>query len=129
MGRRRQVIDVPGVRHGTAPIPMAVRTGNMVYSSGIHGMDPETGEVPADPARQVELVFRHMRTIVENAGGGTDDIAMVIFNVVGDELRPLVNDEWIKMFPDDDDRPARNTHIMPLGMGMVIHVLMTAVLE
>ncbi|GAA0984885.1 RidA family protein [Acrocarpospora macrocephala] len=129
MAKRRQVIDVPGVRHGTAPIPMGIRIGNMVYSSGVHGMDPESGQVPEDPARQVELVFQHMRTIVENAGGTTDDIAMVIFNLTDDAHRPLVHAEWIKMFPHDDDRPARNTHIMPLGMGMIIHVLMTAVLE
>ena len=125
---RRTIIDVPGVAHGTMPIPMAVKIGNMVYSSGIHGMDPATGTIPQDPAAQVKLVFQHMRTIVENAGGGTGDIAIVIFNIADDSVRPLVNDEWLAMFPDDDDRPARNTHLTQLGMGMKIHVLMTAVL-
>ena len=56
---------------------MAIRIDNMVYSSGIHAMDPETGTIPEDSARQVELVFQHMRTIVESAGGSTDDIALV----------------------------------------------------
>jgi 2-iminobutanoate/2-iminopropanoate deaminase len=126
---RRQVIGVPGVRHGDLPIPMGVRVGNMVYSSGIHGMDPDTQRVPEDPALQVALVFAHMRTIVEGAGGTVDDIALVIFNLADDAYRPLVNAEWLAMFPRDDDRPARNTHLTPLGMGMVVHVLMTAVLE
>lgn len=126
---RRVNIEVPGVRHGDMPIPMAVKIGNMVYSSGIHAMDPDTGTIPDDPRRQVELVFRHMRTIAENAGGSTDDIALVIFNIKEDSLRPLVNEEWLRMFPDDGDRPARNTYLVDLGFGMVIHVLMTAVLE
>lgn len=126
---RRVNIEVPGVRHGDMPIPMAAKVGNMVYSSGIHAMDPDTGAIPDDPRRQVELVFQHMRTIVENAGGSTDDIAQVIFNIKNDSLRPLVNEEWLKMFPDDGDRPARNTYLVDLGFGMVIHVLMTAVLE
>ena len=126
---RRVNIEVPGVRHGDMPIPMAVKIGNMVYSSGIHAMDPDTGVIPDDPRRQVELVFRHMRTIAENAGGSTDDIALVIFNIKEDSLRPLVNEEWLRMFPDDGDRPARNTYLVDLGFGMVIHVLMTAVLE
>lgn len=126
---RRVNIEVPGVRHGDMPIPMAVRIDNMVYSSGIHAMDPDTGAIPGDPGRQVELVFRHMRTIVENAGGSTDDIALVIFNIKEDSLRPLVNEEWLRMFADDGDRPARNTYLVDLGFGMVIHVLMTAVLE
>lgn len=129
MAGRRRVIDVPGVRHGDLPIPMGIRIGAMVYSSGIHGMDPETQQIPEDPARQVALVFSHMRTIVERAGGTVDDIALVIFNLADDAYRPLVNAEWLAMFPRDGDRPARNTHVTPLGMGMVIHVLMTAVLE
>lgn len=111
------------------PIPMGIRIGNMVYSSGIHGMDPATQTVPDDPARQVALVFQHMGTIVRNAGGSTGDIALVVFHVADDSIRPLVHDQWLAMFPDDDDRPARNTVLTPLGMGMVIHVMMTAVLE
>ena len=73
---RRVNIDVPGVSHGDMPIPMATKVGNMVFSSGIHAMDPDTGTIPDDPRRQVELVFQHMRTIVENAGGTTDDIGL-----------------------------------------------------
>ena len=125
---RRQIIDVPGVRHGDLPIPMAIRIDNMVYSSGIHAMDPETGTSPEDSARQVELVFQHMRTIVESAGGSTDDIALVTFNVIDDSIRPLVGAEWLKMFPNERDWPARNTYIVDLGFGMIIHTMMTAVL-
>ncbi len=126
---RRENIDVPGVRHGDMPIPMATKIDNMVFSSGIHAMDPETGTIPEDSRRQIELVFQHMQTIVENAGGTTDDIALVIFNLKDNADRPLVNEEWLKMFPNEGDRPARNTYQVDLGFGMKIHVLMTAVLE
>jgi 2-iminobutanoate/2-iminopropanoate deaminase len=124
----RQVINVDGVSHGTMPIPMGVRIRNMVFSSGIHGMDPQTHTVPEDPASQVRFAFQNMRSIVTNAGGTTDDIGLVIFNLKDEKYRPLVNEAWLEMFPDDDNRPARNTHIMDLGGGLIIHVLMTAVL-
>lgn len=117
---------VDGVSHGTMPIPMAVRTGNMVYSSGIHGFDPEAQQLAEAPERQIELAFQHMRTIVRNAGGDLSDIALVIFNIRDEAYRAKVNDEWLTMFPDDD-RPARNTHVMALGP-LAIHILMTAVL-
>lgn len=107
---------------------MAIRIDNMVYSSGIHAMDPATGTIPEGSARQVELVFQHMRTIVESAGGSTDDIALVTFNVMDDSIRPLVSAEWLKMFPNERDWPARNTYIVDLGFGMIIHTMMTAVL-
>jgi 2-iminobutanoate/2-iminopropanoate deaminase len=64
---KRQVLEVPGVSHD-APIPMGVRMGNLVVSSGIAGKDPETGQLPADPGRQVELMFQHVRTLMAAAG-------------------------------------------------------------
>jgi hypothetical protein len=39
-----------------------------------------------------------------------------------------VGAEWLKMFPNDRDWPARNTYIVDLGFGMLIHTMMTAVL-
>lgn len=122
----REVIEVAGVSHGTMPIPMAVRTGNMVYSSGIHGFDPERQQLAQSPDRQIELAFQHMRSIVRNAGGDLSDIALVIFNIREESYRATVNREWLAMFPDEN-RPARNTHVMDLGP-LAIHILMTAVL-
>jgi 2-iminobutanoate/2-iminopropanoate deaminase len=124
----RQVIDVPGVAHGTMPIPMGVRVGKTVYSSGIHGLDPETQTIPDDPAAQMELVFRHMRTIVENAGGTTGDIGLVVAYLRSDEHRAVLNEQWLAMFPDPADRPARNVVVHELGWNMVVHLMMTAVL-
>jgi 2-iminobutanoate/2-iminopropanoate deaminase len=126
--KRRQVIDVPGLVHGANPTPAAVRIGNMVFSSGIFGMDPATGKVDPDPARQVERVFGYMRAIVEGAGGTTADIALVQFRIQGDDVRGLVNEHWLELFPDDASRPARNSVVEELGWGMVIHVMMTAVI-
>lgn len=123
----REVIEVSGVKHGAMPIPMGVRVGNMVFSSGIHGLDPGTRTLPDDPAEQIRFAFQHMRAIVENAGGSIDDIGLVIFHLKDEAYRALVNTEWLAMYPDEN-RPARNTHIMDLGGGLAIHILMTAVL-
>ena len=128
MTAHREVIDVPGLHHGKNPTPAAVRVGNMVFSSGIFGMDPASGEVPDDAATQVGHVFSHMRTIVTNAGGSVNDIGFVLFRIADDGVRGLVNDAWLEMFPDDGSRPARNTQVDALGWNQVIHVMMTAVL-
>lgn len=124
----RVVIDVPGVRHGDLPIPMGARIGKLVVSSGIHGMDPDTGTIPDDPASQVALVFRHMRTIVENAGGSIGDIGFVLVRLRDPAHRDLVNAAWVEMFPDPEDRPARNVKVQELGWNMAIHLELTAVL-
>lgn len=129
MRRHREVIHVPGLHHGSNPTPPAVRVGNMVFSSGIFGMDPATSSIPDDAETQVRHVFGHMRTIVENAGGSTDDTAFVLFRISEDAVRGLVNTAWLEMFPDDASRPARNTQVDELGWNQVIHVTMTAVLS
>jgi 2-iminobutanoate/2-iminopropanoate deaminase len=105
---RREVIEIPGLGHSN-PIPLAVKIGSMVFSGGIMGQDPATGKVPSDPERQVALAFDNMQKIVEAAGGTTGDIAKVVVYLKDMQLRSLVNVEWLKMFPNADDRPVRHT--------------------
>ena len=125
---RRRVLEVPGVAHD-APIPMGVRMGNLVVSSGIAGKDPETGEMPADPARQAQLMFRHLRTLMEAAGGSPADIAHMTVYVKDLAYRDHVNREWLAMFPDEHDRPARHTLVSDLRAGMLVQCEILAVLD
>lgn len=105
---RREVLELPGLGHSN-PIPYAVKIGSMVFTGGISGQDPATGNVPADPEQQVVHAFRNMRAVIEKAGGTTDDIAKVTVYLKDMALRQLVNAEWVKMFPDEHNRPVRHT--------------------
>ncbi len=125
---RRQVVEIPGVTHN-APIPMGVKIGGVLFSSGIAGKDPSTDSVPNDPARQAELMFRNVRTLLERAGGSLDDIAHMTVFVKDDAYREHLNREWEKAFPDPADRPARHTLRWDLGGGMLIQCELVAVLE
>ena len=71
----RKVIHIPGKWHGGQPIPAATKTGPLVTSGGVRGMDPETNEVVADLPEQARWAFEHVRRIMAEAGGTTDDIA------------------------------------------------------
>ena len=126
--RTRQVITVPGVAHGSQPFPLAVRVGGLVVSSAIPGKDPQTGTIPAEPGRQVELLFGNIREVMSRAGGGVQDIAHVLVSVSAKEYRELVNEQWVLTFPDPDDRPARNTQVRDLGGGMICCAIITAFL-
>ena len=126
MGRRR-TLEVPGVTHG-APIPMGARLGNLVFSSGIPGKDPVDDSLPPDPARQVELMFQNVRTLMEQAGGTLDDIAHMTVFVKDGSYREHLNREWVKAFPEPDDRPARHTLVWNLPGDMLIQCELVAVL-
>jgi len=108
---------------------MGVKVGNMVFSSGVMGQDPATHAVPAgDAARQAELMFQHVKTLVEAAGGTTDDIAHMTIFLKDNAHREHVNREWLTMFPDEHNRPARHTLLWNLPGDMLVQCEIVAVL-
>jgi 2-iminobutanoate/2-iminopropanoate deaminase len=85
------------------PIPVCVVLGDLILPSVISsggGSDPRTAIFNA---------FKNMQTIVEGAGGSLDGIGKVTIFLKSDEHRDFVNEAWIEMFPDENDRPARHT--------------------
>lgn len=107
MPGKRRSIHVEGIQHG-APIPMGALVGNILFSSGIMGTDPATGKVPEDLETQCELAFVNMKALVENAGGTIGDIGAVKVWMKDRGQREAVNRPWLKMFPDENNRPARH---------------------
>jgi 2-iminobutanoate/2-iminopropanoate deaminase len=117
---------VAGIGHN-APIPMGSRVGSVVFSSGIMGADPASGQLPEDGREQVRLVFRNLRTFLEAAGVSDDDVVRMTVYLSSDELRSAVNDEWLVMFPDPDSRPARHTLVHELRGRMRVQLEVVAV--
>jgi 2-iminobutanoate/2-iminopropanoate deaminase len=127
--RRARSIEVEGVTHGAAPIPMGARVGNMLFSSGIMGKDPATDTLPADAAEQAKFVFRNMCSLLKNGGATLDDIVRVTVYVVDDSVRAPLNVEWLQCFPDPHDRPARHVIVKDLPGGMLLQIEIIAVIE
>lgn len=124
----RKSIEIAGVNHGATPIPQGAKLGRMVFSSGIAGIDPQTGNIPEDPTEQVRLVFQHIRTFMEEAGGSPDHIGKMTIYIKNEDIRDLVNQEWVKMFPDPHSRPARHSPVTELRRGALVQVELIAVL-
>jgi 2-iminobutanoate/2-iminopropanoate deaminase len=127
MSNRRSV-NIPGFRH-VNPIPNASRVGNLVMSGVIVGVDAATGKIPAGLEPQCANMFAHVRSIVEAAGGTTDDIVKMTVWLKDPSNREVLNREWLAMFPDEASRPAR--HTMPIvGEGpALVQCDLTAVIE
>lgn len=117
--RRRKSIYVDNFAHAN-PVPAACRIGNIVYSGVVYGQDPATRKAADGIEAQCALMFAHVRAIVEAAGGTTEDIIKMTLWMNDRSLRPIVNREWIAMFPDEAARPARHTLKANLDGGMLI---------
>ncbi len=127
MAKLREVITIPGMPHG-APIPNGAKIGNMVFSSAISGRDVEKKVLPEDPDEQAAAMFRNLRTFMEKAGGTPDNIAHMTVLMKDEKYRDNVNTEWLKMFPNEDDRPARHALKAELRGGMLFQIEVIAVL-
>jgi 2-iminobutanoate/2-iminopropanoate deaminase len=125
--RHPRSLEVPGVSHGGAPIPMGARVGNTIYSSGIPGIDPATGKVAADAAAQARFAFAHMRALLEAGGATLDNVVRMTVYVKDAAAREPVNAEWLACFPDPHDRPARHTLNYDLQHGMLLQLEVVAV--
>lgn len=124
---KRQVIQINGSVHEN-PIPTAVKIGNMVYTSALIGTDPSSGQMPETVEEEVAQLFTYILEIMEKAGGSSENIAHLSVSVTDRSYKEIVNKEWLKLFPDPDNRPARHTTVHSLKPGVHVQVEMVAVL-
>lgn len=127
--RRSRSIEVPGVTHGAAPIPMGARVGNMLYSSGIPGIDPANGKLAEGAAAQAYHAFQNLRVLLGNGGATLDDLIRLTVYIKDNTARDPVNAEWLQCFPDPNDRPARHTLVYDLQHGMLLQIEAIAVVQ
>jgi 2-iminobutanoate/2-iminopropanoate deaminase len=97
-------------------------------SGVILGRDPVTSEMPAAIEAQCANMFAHMKAIVQAGGGTTDDIIKMTVWLKDRSQRAPVNAEWVKMFPDEDSRPARHSLQMEMEGGALVQCDFTAVI-
>ncbi len=132
MGDRRKKINY-SPRHAAAPIrgqiakgviPRGIKvdrpgTGALVFSSMLSGRDDESPShgIPAEPDRELEILFRHIRGFVEASGGTVNDLINVTFFVMDDAHRATVLKEWGKFFPDTKSQPPYHVlNVAPSGL-------------
>ena len=124
---KRKSFHIEGMEHG-APIPNGAGIGNMVFSSAISGKDAKTGVLSADADEQAEAMFRNLNLFMETAGGASGNIAYMKVYLKEEKFRDSVNKAWLKMFPDEHDRPARHAIKAELRGDVLFQVEVIAVL-
>lgn len=120
-------ISIPGFGHH-APIPGAARVGNLLFSSAISGIEPDTGQPAENAARQVELVFAHLQSLVDSAGTSLAHIGKMAISIRDNAVRDLINEAWLKHFPDPDDRPARHIQLAELPAPLHLQIEVIAII-
>lgn len=121
-------IDLPGASHN-APIPAAARVGPLLCSSGIAGKDPATGQLPTAPTAQVRHAFANLQALLAAGGAQPRDVVKLTVYVRDNAVRDAINAEWLALFPDPHDRPARHILVYDLQHGMAVQLEVTAFIQ
>jgi 2-iminobutanoate/2-iminopropanoate deaminase len=102
------------------PIPAACRLGPLLVTGIINGEDTSRPDGPGSFEEQCALMFRRISEVLAAAGASTDQIVKINFSVPDLNMRDALNREWVTMFPEEANRPARQTTRMDLDRGKLI---------
>ena len=74
MQQNKQIISTSKAPGAIGPYSQAVQLGNLLFTSGQLGMDPETGNFPASVEEQAKQALSNVKAIVEAAGASLDQV-------------------------------------------------------
>ncbi len=111
------------------PIPAAAVHRGLLITSAIIGKELHTDAYPQEKEKQVELVFEYLAIILDEAGATLQDIVKIDLYFADKKDRDLVNPHWLRLYPDETQRPARQAHTAVLPAGCCLHLVATAMLD
>ena len=99
------------------PIPMGARLGNLFCSSGVSGVDPTSND-KLEPVEGIEGQAAHglqnLISLIQSGKGVAEDIGLVTILVQDYADLVHIDKEWVRAFPNEATRPARQ--IMKMGV-------------
>lgn len=121
-----QVVENDKMPPPLGPYSHAVAArGELVFISGQAGMDPATGDVPADFAQQARNAFENLSKVVDAAGLRMADVVKTTIYLADATQFGNLNALFGEYFPTSP--PTRATPIVQLPKGLLISIEAIAV--
>ncbi len=70
----KKVVSTTKAPAAIGPYSQAIDVGNMVFTSGIIPVVPETGEIPEGSVSQARQAFKNLSNLLEAAGSSMDKV-------------------------------------------------------
>jgi len=124
----REPISTDDAPAAAGPYSQAIRAGELVFTAGQLGIDPQSGEMAGGIAAQTERALRNVEAILAAAGSGLDRLvkATVFLAEIGDW--PAVNEVYAAIVPEP--HPARSAFaVKALPRGALVEIEAVAVVE
>jgi 2-iminobutanoate/2-iminopropanoate deaminase len=90
---------IPGLPAPTGPFAWTTAWGEMLFISGLRGIDPETGTLAPTDEERVRLIFEHLTHALEAGGSSLRHVLSTRVYVTDMRRhRPIVNDAYVRAF-------------------------------
>jgi 2-iminobutanoate/2-iminopropanoate deaminase len=103
----RKIFQTPKLPAPKGPYSQAVWAGNLLFLSGLLGVNPTTGEVASDMAGQTRQALENLRVLLEEAGGSLANVVKTTVFLANAEDFKKMNEVYAEFFPENP--PARST--------------------
>jgi 2-iminobutanoate/2-iminopropanoate deaminase len=116
-----EVINAKNAPAAVGPYVHAVKTGNLVFTSGQIGLIPETGELQEGIVAQTKQVFENLKAVLAEAGMGFEDVVKTVVFV--DDIKDFatVNEIYASYF--GENKPARScVEVGALPKGALVEI-------
>ena len=120
-----QIVHTAAAPAAVGPYSQAVRTGNLLLTSGQLGLDPETGILPEGVEAQTKQALQNIDAILAEAGFSREDVVKttVFIRNMGDF--GTVNGIYADFF--GEHKPARScVEVSALPKGGLVEIEVTA---
>lgn len=122
----RRIIQTAQAPKAVGPYSQAVRVGNLVFTAGQIGIDPETGQLQDSLAAQTRQALQNIAAILEAAGTNLQHVVKTTIYLTDLSAFGEVNAIYGEFFPQDP--PARTTvQVAALPLGAQIEIEAVAV--
>lgn len=102
----KKVISTDKAPAAIGPYSQAIDLGEMIMTSGVIPVVPETGEIPEGSVAQARVAFTNMKNLVEAAGSSMDKVVKTTVFIKEMNDFGAINEVYAEFFPEP--YPARS---------------------
>jgi 2-iminobutanoate/2-iminopropanoate deaminase len=102
----KQIVSTNKAPGAIGPYSQAVKTGNLIFTSGQLPINADTGEMPTTIEEQTRQSLKNVKAIIEEAGSSMDKVvkSLVLLNDINDFAK--MNEVYKEFFKEN--YPARS---------------------
>ena len=123
----RQAISSDQAPEALGPYSQAIVAGNLVFCSGMAGIDPATREVPEGIEAQTEQALVNLSAVLSAAGCSMDDVVKTTIFYADVEDFGRLNEVYARHMPDPPPARSAPAHVR-LPRGLLVSIEAIAVL-